>query len=416
MTDATGERHYADVRTDRPLVIEFQNSPISSSTIHIREAFYGDMVWVINASGFKDNFNLASEVTMGLKRITNALPTKEGGIRSKFDAEIEKQETETFTTEQQIKDAIDETIRLQRKIDNYKNYLDDYKGLTDKATKWIADSEGNYAPNCVDLYDSLNRSYKERLLHIRDIIRQDADSINKIEQDFSKITSLKSEKIAGRDCKKVPYDKINKGNYMKVYVLSRSSTDTFFSEPERIHDEMGLFRYKYLTDKYDFFLDYSEDITILQQAITELKVRKRTLHQERDQIDSEMAEKVKRWLVRELASSEEALAGLNIQISTLREKSGADRRLLQALQNSKGERLDTAIADFKRQHEEKRRQIMNRHRGFYRLIKWKHEHKAWREASRHVYFDGGEGYLFQRTTEGLFRKVSTEDFMRSLRP
>jgi competence CoiA-like predicted nuclease len=42
--EKSGERHRADVRTDMNVVIEFQNSPISTSDIRIREEFYGDMV------------------------------------------------------------------------------------------------------------------------------------------------------------------------------------------------------------------------------------------------------------------------------------------------------------------------------------------------------------------------------------
>lgn len=53
-----GTRHIADVLTNGQLVIEFQNSPISSETIIARESFYQKMIWVINGEGFKDNFQL----------------------------------------------------------------------------------------------------------------------------------------------------------------------------------------------------------------------------------------------------------------------------------------------------------------------------------------------------------------------
>ncbi|SFC72482.1 Competence protein CoiA-like family protein [Flavobacterium phragmitis] len=50
-----GEKHIADIFTDEGLVIEFQNSAISPSTIAEREKFYGKMIWVINAESFKNN-------------------------------------------------------------------------------------------------------------------------------------------------------------------------------------------------------------------------------------------------------------------------------------------------------------------------------------------------------------------------
>ena len=40
-----GEKHIADIMTDKGLIIEFQNSSISSTTIEIRESFYENMIW-----------------------------------------------------------------------------------------------------------------------------------------------------------------------------------------------------------------------------------------------------------------------------------------------------------------------------------------------------------------------------------
>ena len=52
----TGEKHVADVKTDAGAVIEFQNSPMSPAELESRESFYGDMIWVVNASRFQKNF------------------------------------------------------------------------------------------------------------------------------------------------------------------------------------------------------------------------------------------------------------------------------------------------------------------------------------------------------------------------
>lgn len=45
-----GERHVADVRTEAGLVIEFQHSAIDPSERAAREAFYGNMVWVVDGT------------------------------------------------------------------------------------------------------------------------------------------------------------------------------------------------------------------------------------------------------------------------------------------------------------------------------------------------------------------------------
>lgn len=47
---ATGEKHIADVRTPDGLVIEFQHSPIAPEEIRRREAFYGNMIWIVDGT------------------------------------------------------------------------------------------------------------------------------------------------------------------------------------------------------------------------------------------------------------------------------------------------------------------------------------------------------------------------------
>lgn len=52
----TGEKHVADVKTGRGLVIELQNSSMSPMELRSRESFYGWMIWIVNAAPFEGNF------------------------------------------------------------------------------------------------------------------------------------------------------------------------------------------------------------------------------------------------------------------------------------------------------------------------------------------------------------------------
>jgi len=54
----TGEKHIADIKTASGLVIEFQNSPLSSVELGLREKFYKNIVWVVNAEKFHKNFHI----------------------------------------------------------------------------------------------------------------------------------------------------------------------------------------------------------------------------------------------------------------------------------------------------------------------------------------------------------------------
>lgn len=51
-----GEKHIADIRTPHELVIEFQHSAIHADERAAREAFYGNMVWVVDGNRLKRDF------------------------------------------------------------------------------------------------------------------------------------------------------------------------------------------------------------------------------------------------------------------------------------------------------------------------------------------------------------------------
>ena len=46
----TREWHFADVKTEHGLVLEFQHSPLDPAELQSREAFYGEMLWVVDGN------------------------------------------------------------------------------------------------------------------------------------------------------------------------------------------------------------------------------------------------------------------------------------------------------------------------------------------------------------------------------
>lgn len=53
-----GQIHRADIKTPSNIVVEVQNSPMSDQERISREEFYQEMVWVINGTSFRKNFDL----------------------------------------------------------------------------------------------------------------------------------------------------------------------------------------------------------------------------------------------------------------------------------------------------------------------------------------------------------------------
>lgn len=53
--EKNGKKHFADLYTDKNVIIELQNSSIKSETIQEREQFYGNrMLWVLNAGKYRE--------------------------------------------------------------------------------------------------------------------------------------------------------------------------------------------------------------------------------------------------------------------------------------------------------------------------------------------------------------------------
>ncbi len=57
-TAENGEIHRADIKTHTGIVVEIQHSAITDAERVSREEFYQNLVWVIDGTVFKDNFNI----------------------------------------------------------------------------------------------------------------------------------------------------------------------------------------------------------------------------------------------------------------------------------------------------------------------------------------------------------------------
>lgn len=78
MRDESGQAHVADVRTEYGLVIEFQHSHLGANERASREAFYKNMVWVVDGTRLKRDRGRFQEGVKLLRRVpaTNLFITR----------------------------------------------------------------------------------------------------------------------------------------------------------------------------------------------------------------------------------------------------------------------------------------------------------------------------------------------------
>jgi hypothetical protein len=79
----TGKWHVADVKSKGGVVLEFQHSPLPYQEREAREAFYGDMVWVVHATE-GDQAKLARGIVMriGLPPVYSVRPNAFSRLRT----------------------------------------------------------------------------------------------------------------------------------------------------------------------------------------------------------------------------------------------------------------------------------------------------------------------------------------------
>lgn len=81
----SGEKHIADVKTERGIVLEFQHSNLHRDERESREMFYQKMVWVVDGLRLKrDRSRFFASLTrasiLKAKPLTYSLPTNEGAL------------------------------------------------------------------------------------------------------------------------------------------------------------------------------------------------------------------------------------------------------------------------------------------------------------------------------------------------
>ena len=121
-----GEIHRADVLTPNKTVIEFQNSPISTSIIRIRENFYQNMVWVVNAIDIQNNFKIQSVVKSRLRMIESDASTALNRAIEEYDVELNENEIDIKENENESKSKCNSirynTTKLDKLIEDESSY------------------------------------------------------------------------------------------------------------------------------------------------------------------------------------------------------------------------------------------------------------------------------------------------------
>ncbi|MCL6260644.1 hypothetical protein M3O96_16185 [Aquiflexum sp. TKW24L] len=405
-----GEKHRADIRTNSETVIEFQHSSLSKSTIRIREEFYGDMIWVIDAKPFKENLRKWSVVQKGLIDIDTHAKYKLSSIEQEFADEL-KRLTEVIKTNER------ESASKLYSIKYNKTFLEKINSdilNIDAVNKEIHDKweagKRYWESHSADITNNLESEYCTKLKGVPNKLSQLKKERQTNENTIEEINHLESFELDKKIFKIVPYTIITNQNFHKAIAIVKESRKTFFIEVKTISNESEFLSYRYRKDKFDFAIDPTDALKNLQDKIKQIDTSYLEIENSVPILKAEMQTKLLEHLKQKAQELHTKVQQLNSEWD----------ELIVAKNNITARKEKTKIAQAKyfieskkeieKEASEKRFKIMKDQKGIY-TFEWKRERKSWQDAEAPIYFDFGDNYLYEKIREEIFKRIPVQEFI-----
>jgi hypothetical protein len=405
-----GKKHIADVQTGGAIVIEFQNSSISTSTIQIREEFYGDMIWVINANAFRGNFEMRSVVNLHIKSIKSEIEDRLYSSSNNFRenlADVQNQVDENSNKITNNIQKLDSKFKSLEILEKIKNNFDDF--ATNVIDKW-SHSQLFCDFNTMEITRNVDDGSKQKLQEIPLSLGRLRAGIEAKEEEIIDWENRESIEIDGKIFRVVSYETIDSSELSEIRVISKSSRETFFPDIRTVATEFELQRYKFQKNSTDFFFDPTKTIQFLKRGIekdkTDISVFENSFLNLKAEIKTLIAENLEnriQFIKQELNE---------LQFSDRELVSEKDILLdeLHRLNQEKKETVSVLQKELEKQGKIRQSKVMRDKKGLY-LYSWKNERKCWRASHTSIFFDIGEDYLFEKIERGLFKKVLISSFL-----
>jgi len=392
------EKHIADVRTSKGVVIEFQNSSISTDTIRIREQFYDNIIWVINAASFSHNINKFSAVKSKLRQFENDSTYSINLIARHYKGSIEELNKELEIIS--IKKEANEVSFYNKYTESEE--LKDYTFQIDLLFNSIIQAIKNRRFNAIlykfgfDIKETIERNQREI-----DKLATENEEKSKL---IGKIQGFESYIIGNTEYKLVQYELISASSFHLTKAILKTSSKSLFPEISSFESELEFKNFNVKAKLYDFAIDLTEKVKKTKLDIV---------------VNNERIDKLND-LIKEIISTTLGVCILNIENEA--ENLRKENEELTIEYDVLYARLEKTIKlkykevqeyeeEIEKEKKEKRFEIMKENKGLY-YFDWKHERKSWKVSIKPIYFDIGEDYLLEKLRDGLFRKISIVDFLK----
>ncbi|WP_339814316.1 competence protein CoiA family protein [Zunongwangia profunda] len=397
--------HRADIKTSSGLVVEFQNSSISSTDVKKRERFYGNMIWLINAEGFKENFKIWSEVKAQLSYLDKTNSTFNlDFIFSKDSANVSALKIDISTIEREINSNRYEIRKVTDNIDEIIKLESDSNQTVDQ---FLEGTLGYYNP-----LKSFKSAIREGIPLLSKTIEEYSETIKLKKSHLEKIETFEKCKIPGlENFSIVDYKLISSKHYRICKLIKKETMNSFFPDIINFSSKQDFDR---MSRNQDFILviDFTTIIETLNAEI--VKLEEDILKVTNDQFKQKDTLKVEieNFLRTEKKNGKATIIELKEKNLELQNELNVQEEQLQ--ETIRQEQLEEIKANERAEKAIKKRRydIMKDFKGVYGYH-WKYKRKTWDFAKKPLYLDFGNS-IFQLLNSSTFIKITHQDFVKKI--
>lgn len=398
------EKHIADIKTPNNLVLELQNSSISSTTIKIREKFYGKMIWLINANEFKENFRINSQVKTQLRYLEESHRSLMY-YEPEDSLELKKANEEHKDIEYELRNLGYKVSNLNGKIREVKELLEEFK----ETIKTIINKNHFYSSTLNDF----NLAQKKEYLEIKKNIKNIKEELQNKQNILTKINELENCKIENySDYKYIKPNEVNSSSFSICALIEKESEATFF--PTILHFKSKTeFEQISKNQKYRLIVNLSEKFKKTKEEIIELKNNVGILLEKKSNKKKEIKSQLKSFLKNNIKNFKEELNSIEEKKIKLKSALTLKENQIESIQENESKEREEELISIEKHHKNKRFEIMKKYKGLYNY-NWKHKRKSWNFSEKKIYLDF-ENAIFEIINDNSLRKHKKSEFIETVK-
>lgn len=404
------EKHIADIKTKSGVVIEFQNSSISTTEIRVRENFYIDMIWVINAESFVDNLKFRSKVNSGLRNLDSGVLESVNSFKRVLTDDIRKDEQD-YTNEKYALERIknDHERKLAEK-ESLLKCLDEEDEMIDNLIHEHFDQFHIFSTPLRKVYKVLNPEVYLPLISLRRMAAEIKKNMLEFEGKIKLVHDLNNVDILGERYKEVNHSAISENTLQFAGAVKVNDLKTMFPEVIKFDSYEYFQAFKFKQKEFTFFLDpkpflkqYTKSFEKYQLELNEIEMK---IRPEEITLREKIIQQIN-LMITELTEEEKTL-GLKLK-NKIELVSGLVKSIKRKQEGLEAE-LDEYRLGLESDNKNNRFKVMKENKGKY-YFSWKYERKSWMVSKCPIYLDIGEEYLFQKVGDNNVLKVLKTEFI-----